>query len=57
MVNSAKKSTKAEKFKELNQKRYSWLLDIKDEQGRRETDIDYDPQTLFIPVTMKTLKK
>jgi hypothetical protein len=25
-------------------------LDIKDAQGRRETDPDYDPQTLLIPV-------
>jgi DNA mismatch repair protein MSH6 len=49
---SVKKSTtKAEKFKEINQKRYSWLLDIKDADGRRETDPDYDPQTLFIPNT------
>jgi len=51
-ASSVKKSTtKAEKFKEINQKRYSWLQDIKDAEGRREADPDYDPQTLFIPNT------
>lgn len=44
-----KKKEKAEKFKEKNDTRYHWLLDIKDAKGNRPTDPDYDPRTLYIP--------
>ena len=44
-----KKISRAEKFKEKNEQRYHWLLDIKDNQERSCHDPDYDPRTLYIP--------
>ncbi|OUM61435.1 hypothetical protein PIROE2DRAFT_28032, partial [Piromyces sp. E2] len=29
--------------------RYSWLMDIRDENGKRPGEEDYDPRTLYIP--------
>lgn len=46
---SDKKKERQEKFKDKNERRYDWLLDIKDEQGKRAGDADYDPRTLYIP--------
>lgn len=40
---------KHSKFKKENEERYQWLVDIKDAQGHKETDPDYDPRTLHIP--------
>ncbi len=42
-------SSRQEKFKEKNEERYAWLLDIKDKNGKRSDDPDYDPRTLYIP--------
>ncbi|BFZ63086.1 DNA mismatch repair protein msh6 [Saitoella coloradoensis] len=36
-------------FKEKNEERYSWLSDPRDAEGRRPTDSEYDPRTLFVP--------
>jgi len=44
-----KRKEKEEKFKEKNEDRYSWLMDIRDENGKRPGDEDYDPRTLYIP--------
>ena len=41
--------SRAEKFKEKNDERYSWLLNIKDVNGNLKGHIDYDPRTLHIP--------
>jgi DNA mismatch repair protein MSH6 len=46
---STPKSTKSEKFKEKNDARYSWLLDIRDSNGNSPGTVHYDPRTLFIP--------
>jgi hypothetical protein len=48
---SDKKKERQEKFKDKNERRYDWLLDIKDEQGKRVGDPDYDSRTLYIPKT------
>ncbi|KAL6588392.1 DNA mismatch repair protein Msh6, partial [Neocallimastix sp. 'constans'] len=44
-----KRKEKEEKFKEKNEDRYSWLMDVRDENGKRPGDEDYDPRTLYIP--------
>jgi len=44
-----KRKEKEEKFKEKNEDRYSWLMDIRDENGKRPGEEDYDPRTLYIP--------
>ncbi|KAL2916362.1 DNA mismatch repair protein msh6 [Polyrhizophydium stewartii] len=44
-----KKVARMEQFKDKNEQRYSWLLDIKDADGRAPDDPDYDPRTLYIP--------
>lgn len=46
-----RKSTPTKCFEKENEERYSWLIDIRDAQGRAETDPDYDPRTLHIPKT------
>lgn len=43
------KSTPTKSFEKENEERYSWLVDIRDAQGRPESDPDYDPRTLYIP--------
>ena len=43
------KSERAKSFTEKNKDRYSWLLDIRDKQGNRPGDENYDPRTLHIP--------
>ena len=45
----AKRQQKAAKFKEKNEERYGFLVDIRDEEGRRPGEPNYDPRTLFIP--------
>lgn len=44
-------STPLEKpsFKQKNEERYSWLLNVQDKQLRNQDDPLYDPSTLFIP--------
>ncbi|CAN6670624.1 DNA mismatch repair protein Msh6p [Trichomonascus vanleenenianus] len=37
------------KFKKENEERYSWLVEIRDAEGRLESDPEYDPRTLYIP--------
>ncbi|KAL7752170.1 DNA mismatch repair protein msh6 [Sorochytrium milnesiophthora] len=37
------------KFQEANKDTYRWLEDIKDADGRRPADPDYNPRTLYIP--------
>ncbi|KAJ3259340.1 DNA mismatch repair protein msh6 [Boothiomyces macroporosus] len=44
-----KTATRTEKFKEKNEERYSWLLDVRDENKRPVGDPDYDPRTLYVP--------
>jgi DNA mismatch repair protein MSH6 len=41
--------SRAEKFKEKNEERYSWLLNIKDQNEHPIGHPDYDPRTLHIP--------
>jgi DNA mismatch repair protein MSH6 len=49
MTASEKKKDRQDKFKDKNERRYEWLLDIRDEQGRRIGEPGYDPRTLYIP--------
>ncbi|KAJ3273239.1 DNA mismatch repair protein msh6 [Terramyces sp. JEL0728] len=44
-----KPQSRTEKFKEKNEERYSWLLDVRDENKRTVSDPDYDPRTLYVP--------
>ncbi|ODV83458.1 hypothetical protein CANARDRAFT_202939 [[Candida] arabinofermentans NRRL YB-2248] len=41
--------TPQKKFAKENEERYQWLIDIKDADGRSQTDPEYDPRTLYIP--------
>ena len=43
------KGERQKKFVEQNKERYSWLLDIRDKEGNRPGDENYDPRTLYIP--------
>jgi DNA mismatch repair protein MSH6 len=43
------KGERARNFTEKNKDRYSWLLDIRDKDGNRPGDENYDPRTLYIP--------
>ncbi|ODV96572.1 hypothetical protein PACTADRAFT_74210 [Pachysolen tannophilus NRRL Y-2460] len=36
-------------FTKENEERYKWLIQIKDAEGRLESDPEYDPRTLYIP--------
>ncbi|KAF9966318.1 DNA mismatch repair protein msh6 [Mortierella alpina] len=49
MLKDDKKRERAIKFEAENSGRYSWLLDIKDENGNPIGSADYDPRTLYIP--------
>ncbi|AMD22202.1 HGL138Wp [Eremothecium sinecaudum] len=40
---------KHKKFAKVNEERYQWLVDERDEDGRSPSDPDYNPRTLFIP--------
>ncbi|KAJ3298249.1 DNA mismatch repair protein msh6 [Borealophlyctis nickersoniae] len=46
---SEKKKARAEKFKEKNEARYQWLVDVRDKEGRSPDDPEYDCRTLKIP--------
>lgn len=37
------------KFNKENEERYQWLINVKDADGNAESDVNYDPRTLFIP--------
>lgn len=41
--------TPQNRFVKENEERYQWLVNIKDADGRLETDPDYDPRSLYIP--------
>jgi DNA mismatch repair protein MSH6 len=43
------KGERAKKFTETNKDRYSWLLDIRDKEGNRPGEENYDLRTLYIP--------
>jgi DNA mismatch repair protein MSH6 len=43
------KGERAKKFTETNKDRYSWLTDIRDKDGNRPGEENYDPRTLYIP--------
>ena len=43
------KGERAKNFTEKNKDRYSWLTDIRDKEGNRPGDENYDPRTLYIP--------
>ena len=43
------KGERAKNFTEKNKDRYSWLLDIRDKEGNRPGEENYDPRTLYIP--------
>ena len=45
------KGERVKNFTEKNKDRYSWLLDIRDKEGNRPGDENYDPRTLYIPST------
>jgi DNA mismatch repair protein MSH6 len=44
-----KTPSKSQKFKEKNETRYKWLLEIKDKDQNPPSHPDYDPKTLYIP--------
>jgi DNA mismatch repair protein MSH6 len=46
---SEMKENRAAKFKEKNEERYSWLLDMRDASGLPPDHPDYDPRTLSVP--------
>ncbi|KAJ3219395.1 DNA mismatch repair protein msh6 [Clydaea vesicula] len=48
-----RKKNKAAAFKDKNNERYSWLLNIKDKERRPITDPDYDCRTLYIPASAR----
>ena len=43
------KGERVKNFTEKNKDRYSWLLDIRDKEGNRPGEENYDPRTLYIP--------
>ena len=43
------KGERLRNFQEKNKDRYSWLLDVRDKEGNRPGDENYDPRTLYIP--------
>jgi DNA mismatch repair protein MSH6 len=43
------KGERAKNFTEKNKDRYSWLLDIRDKEGNRPGEENYDSRTLYIP--------
>lgn len=43
------KDERTKKFTEQNKDRYSWLKDIRDKEGNRPGDENYDSRTLYIP--------
>lgn len=43
------KGERAKNFTEKNKDRYSWLSDIRDKEGNRPGEENYDPRTLYIP--------
>ena len=43
------KGERLKNFQEKNKDRYSWLLDVRDKEGNRPGDENYDPRTLYIP--------
>ncbi|QPG73499.1 hypothetical protein FOA43_000810, partial [Brettanomyces nanus] len=45
----AKTISPQRKFVKENGERYQWLVNVKDAEGRLETDSDYDSRTLYIP--------
>jgi len=45
------KGDRIKNFQEKNKDRYSWLQDIRDKEGNRPSDENYDPRTLFIPAS------
>lgn len=46
---SAKNKARVQKFKEKNNERYSWLVNILDKSKRSPDHPEYDSRTLFIP--------
>lgn len=49
LSNEQKRQQKEKSFKEKNETRYRWLVDMRDENGNRPGEADYDERTLFIP--------
>src|SRR5277367_477602 len=45
------KGERVKNFQEKNKDRYSWLSDIRDKEGNRPSDENYDPRTLYIPTS------
>ena len=43
------KGERLRNFQEKNKDRYSWLLDVRDKEGNRPGDENYDPRSLYIP--------
>ena len=43
------KGERVKNFTEKNKDRYSWLSDIRDKEGNRSGEENYDPRTLYIP--------
>lgn len=41
--------SRSAKFKQKNDERYSWLADVKDENGNSPDSEEYDPRTLHVP--------
>ncbi len=44
-----KHMTPQNRFSKENEERYQWLVNVKDAEGRPETDPEYDSRTLYIP--------
>jgi DNA mismatch repair protein MSH6 len=53
LVSREDKNQRAQKFQESNRNTYGWLLDIKDAQGRRPSDLHYDPTSLYVPTSAR----
>lgn len=45
------KGERVKNFQEKNKDRYSWLQDIRDKEGNRPGDENYNPRTLYIPTS------
>jgi DNA mismatch repair protein MSH6 len=49
IVGEDRRKERREKFNAKNESKYAFLLDIRDADGHRPGDKDYDPRTLYIP--------
>ncbi|KAI9155982.1 DNA mismatch repair protein msh6 [Blastocladiella emersonii ATCC 22665] len=48
-TSAARRDARTAKFAETNKNNYAWLEDIRDADGRRPGEPDYDPSSLYVP--------